>query len=88
MNRSRVIAVGIPQEAPQPAKGAPEAQERPERYVSARERFMQEFYRQRAGARKLRQDGKCDRMSRPQCYDTCEFSAYCSEWSHTVRPLF
>lgn len=86
MDRSRVIVVNRPQTAPQPATGAPE--EKPERYVSAREEFMQEFYRQRAGARKLRQDGKCDRMSRPQCYDTCEFSAYCSEWSHTVRTLF
>lgn len=86
MDRSRVIVVTPPKTAPQPATGAPE--EKPERYVSAREEFMQEFYRQRAGARKLRQDGKCDRMNRPQCYDTCEFSAYCSEWSHTVHTLF
>lgn len=85
MNRSRVIVVNALQAATQPTT---EAQEKPDRYVSAREEFMQEFYRQRAGARKLRQDGKCDRMSRPQCYETCEFSAYCSEWSHTVRTLF
>lgn len=85
MDRSRVIVVNSPKTAPQPATGAPE---KPERYVSAREEFMQEFYRQRAGARKLRQDGKCDRMNRPQCYETCEFSAYCSEWSHTVRTMF
>ncbi len=84
MDRSRVIVVNAPQTAPQPAKEAPKA----DRYVSARESFMQEFYRQKAGARKKYQDGTCDRMSRPQCYEACEFSAYCSEWSHTVRAPF
>ena len=85
MDRSRVIVTRPLETAPQPATGAPkEADE----YESPRAAFMKEFYRQRAGARKLRQDGKCDRMSRPQCYETCEFSAYCSEWSHTVRTMF
>lgn len=85
MDRSRVIVARPLETAPQPAKEAPkEADE----YVSAHDLFMKEFYRQRAGARKLRQDGKCDRMNRPQCYDTCEFSAYCSEWSHTVHTYF
>lgn len=88
MNRSHVIVVNAPQTAPQPATGAPKARETPERYVSAREEFMREFYRQRAGARKLRQDGVCTGESRPQCYESCEFSAYCSEWRHTVRTLF
>lgn len=85
MDRSRVIVTRPLETAPQPAKEAPkEADE----YESPRAAFMKEFYRQRAGARKLRQDGKCDRMSRPQCYDKCEFSAFCSEWSHTVHTLF
>lgn len=85
MDRSRVIVVNSPQAAPQPAKEAPK---QPDRYVSARETFMQEFYRQRAGARKKMHDGECNGMNRPKCYETCEFSAYCSEWKHTVRTLF
>ena len=85
MDRSRVIVVNSPKTAPQPAREAPkEADE----YVSAHDEFMKEFYRQRAGVRKLQHDGKCNGESRPQCYDTCEFSAYCSEWRHTVRTLF
>lgn len=85
MNRSRVIVVNSPQAAPQPAKEAPK---QPDRYVSPSETFMQEFYRQRAGARKKQVDGDCNGMNRPQCYDTCEFSAYCSEWKHTVHAPF
>lgn len=86
MDRSRVIVVNSPRTAPQPATGAPkEADDMPER---AQDAFMKEFYRQRAGVRKLQHDGKCNGESRPKCYDTCEFSAYCSEWRHTVRTLF
>lgn len=59
--------------------------EKPER---ARDAFMKEFYRQRSGARKKYQEGKCDLMGRPACFGSCEFSAYCSEWKHTVWTPF
>lgn len=84
MDRSRVIVINSPNTASQPDTRA----QKDDEYESPRDAFMKEFYRQRAGARKLMQDGKCDRLSRPQCYETCEFSAYCSEWRYTVRTLF
>ncbi len=84
MDRSRVIVVNSHEQAPQRAREAP----RDDIPQSAHDAFMQEFHRQRAGARKLYQDGKCDLMSRPQCYASCEFSAYCSEWKYTVKTLF
>lgn len=59
--------------------------EEPER---ARDSFVSGFYRQRAGARKLRAEGKCNGENRPLCYATCENAGYCSEWKYTVRTLF
>lgn len=41
--------------------------------------------RERAAVRKLRLEGKCDSMNRPQCYETCEHSYWCSELQHTIR---
>ena len=85
MDRSRVIVTRPVETAPQPATGAPKEADEHESPGAA---FMKEFYRQRAGARKLQHDGKCDLMSRPKCYETCEFASFCSEWKYTVKTLF
>lgn len=59
-----------------------------EKSISVHEAFMRKFLEERAAVRKLQHSGECDGSKRPSCYDTCEHSAYCSEWRHTVRVPF
>ena len=41
--------------------------------------------KERAEVRKLRLEGKCDGMNKPQCYETCEHSYWCSELQHIIH---